>query len=31
MCICSECGFELEEEEGQYYCPECDIETYFIE
>ena len=28
--ICSNCGQDLDVPEGWHYCPECDIETYFV-
>ena len=28
---CSDCGQDLDVPEGWHYCPECDIETYFVE
>lgn len=31
MIVCNECGFFLDEfdEEGFYYCPQCDTEQWF--
>ena len=27
---CTDCGQDLDVPEGWHYCPECDIETYFV-
>jgi len=28
---CSDCGQDLDVPEGWEYCPECDVETYFVD